>query len=124
MYSKKHVLFVSLVLISLLANGYLAAQLQLSREGSDGARYLIDIAVAKDRISRGMTYDVVIARVHHEPDEIRNNDNGTKVCIWSAMYHYGTLERLLGYAIEYGQYYLVVEFDSQGKVVRVELTEA
>ena len=116
-------LFVPVVLIMLFANIYLAIQLQLCREMNQGAGYLIDIAVAKDRISRGMTYEVVIERVHHEPDEIRNNDDGTKLCSWSAMYHYGTIEKLLGYPQANGHYWLNVYFDSQGKVVRVELDE-
>ena len=124
MLSKIQVFLLAIVFISLLANGYLAVQWQLCREMNDGAGYVIDIAVGKNKISRGMTYEEVVARVHHNPDVIKTNDDGTRVCSWSAMYHYGTLERLFGYYQENGHYWLDVVFDADGKVMTVSLTEA
>jgi len=88
----------------------------------EGASFVIDIAVAKSKISRGMTYDNVVSLVRHDPDLIKI-ESGGKLCSWSAVYHYGPLERLLGYQQENGHYWLDVLFDDQG-AVEVSLTEA
>jgi len=71
-----------------------------------------------------MTYEAVVSRIHHEPDEITTKEEG-KLCVWSAFHHSGPLEKLLlGYPQPNGHYYLYVVFNDQDKVVRVELTEA
>jgi len=121
MLKKNYVLYL-LLFVSLAINGYLAIQWRLCREMNEGAGFVIDITVAKSRISPRMTYEDVIARVHHEPDVIKA-DEGGKLCTWSAYYHPGCLEELLGYTYANGHYYLNVLFDDQGKVLDVSLTE-
>ena len=112
-----------LLLISLTINGCLAPQWELCKENNAASGFVIDIAIASMRVKRGMTYQEAISLVHHDPDKVEITNEG-KLCAWSAFYHYGPLERILGHPQANGHRWLYIVFDDQDKVVRVEFTEA
>lgn len=122
MITKKRI-FVAAFVISLSFNLVLLIKLKLNSELISSADYAINIYIGMGRTKQGMTVDEVINAMHHQPNVVRETDEGTMM-IWETSSIKMPLTNFIWPPIsEVGHIDIVVIFDQYGRVLRTYASE-